>query len=55
MLALQPGEHGLTCYGGNPLACKVATAALEVLRDETLYFTNSIDNCILNIVNQQWL
>jgi len=23
-------------YGGNPLACKVATAALEVLRDEKL-------------------
>ena len=30
-----PGEHGST-YGGNPLACKVATAALEVLRDEKL-------------------
>ena len=28
-------EHGST-YGGNPLACKVATAALEVLRDENL-------------------
>ncbi|KAL3907134.1 MAG: hypothetical protein SGILL_008993 [Bacillariaceae sp.] len=35
MLTLQPGEHGST-YGGNPLACKVATAALEVLRDEKL-------------------
>lgn len=35
MLTLNPGEHGST-YGGNPLACKVATAALEVLRDENL-------------------
>ena len=35
MLTLNPGEHGST-YGGNPLACKVATAALEVLRDEKL-------------------
>jgi ornithine--oxo-acid transaminase len=35
MLTLRPGEHGST-YGGNPLACRVATAALEVLRDENL-------------------
>eukprot|EP00934_Nitzschia_sp_Nitz4_P001949 Nitzschia sp. Nitz4//scaffold75_size92586//71270//72674//NITZ4_004866-RA/size92586-snap-gene-0.52-mRNA-1//1//CDS//3329557738//1949//frame0 len=35
MLLLNPGEHGST-YGGNPLACKVAIAALEVLRDEKL-------------------
>lgn len=35
MLQLKPGEHGST-YGGNPLACKVAKAALEVLRDEKL-------------------
>jgi len=35
MLTLRPGEHGST-YGGNPLACKVATAALEVLRNEKL-------------------
>ena len=35
MLQLKPGEHGST-YGGNPLACKVATAALQVLRDENL-------------------
>ena len=34
-MILKPGEHGST-YGGNPLACKVATAALEVLRDEKL-------------------
>mmetsp|Transcript_68843 Transcript_68843/g.151724 ORF Transcript_68843/g.151724 Transcript_68843/m.151724 type:complete len:446 (+) Transcript_68843:121-1458(+) len=35
MLTIRPGEHGST-YGGNPLACQVATAALEVLRDENL-------------------
>lgn len=35
MLQLKPGEHGST-YGGNPLACKVAMAALQVLRDENL-------------------
>lgn len=35
MLTLKPGEH-VSTYGGNPLACKVATAAIEVLRDEKL-------------------
>ncbi len=35
MLCIKPGEHGST-FGGNPLACKVATAALEVVRDEKL-------------------
>jgi ornithine--oxo-acid transaminase len=35
VLQLKPGEHGST-YGGNPLSCKVATAALEVLREENL-------------------
>jgi ornithine--oxo-acid transaminase len=35
MLTIQPGEHGST-YGGNPLACKVAIAALEVLQQENL-------------------
>jgi ornithine--oxo-acid transaminase len=35
MLLLKPGEHGST-YGGNPLACKVAIAALQVLKDEKL-------------------
>ena len=29
MILPRPGEHGST-YGGNPLACKVARAALEV-------------------------
>ena len=35
MLCIQPGEHGST-YGGNPVACAVAKAALEVVRDEKL-------------------
>jgi ornithine--oxo-acid transaminase len=35
MLVIKPGEHGST-YGGNPLACKVAIAALEVLKEEDL-------------------
>ncbi len=35
MLTIKPGEHGST-YGGNPLACKVAMAALEVLRSENM-------------------
>ena len=35
MLTIKPGEHGST-YGGNPLACAVATEALKVLVDENL-------------------
>ena len=35
MLTIKPGEHGST-YGGNPLACKVAMTALDVLIDENL-------------------
>jgi len=35
MLCIQPGEHGST-YGGNPLACRVAMAALQVVEDENL-------------------
>jgi ornithine--oxo-acid transaminase len=35
MNLIAPGEHGST-YGGNPLACKVAITALEVLKDEDM-------------------
>jgi len=35
MDCIRPGEHGST-YGGNPLACAVATVALQVVRDEKL-------------------
>jgi len=35
MLTLKPGQHGST-FGGNPLGCKVAMAALQVLIDEKL-------------------
>jgi ornithine--oxo-acid transaminase len=35
MLTIKPGEHGST-YGGNPLACKIAITALEVLREENM-------------------
>ena len=35
MLSIKPGEHGST-FGGNPLACRVAMAALEVVQEEQL-------------------
>ncbi|ANE49760.1 ornithine--oxo-acid transaminase [Flavisolibacter tropicus] len=35
MLSIKPGEHGST-YGGNPLACKVSIASLEVLKEENM-------------------
>ena len=35
MMTIKPGEHGST-YGGNPLACCVAIAALQVLKDENM-------------------
>ncbi len=35
MLTIKPGEHGST-FGGNPVAARVAIAALEVVKDEKL-------------------
>ncbi len=35
MLCIKPGEHGST-FGGNPLACAVGIAALEVIKNEGL-------------------
>ena len=35
MLVVEPGTHGST-YGGNPLDCAVAVAALEVVKEENL-------------------
>ena len=35
MLCIKAGEHGST-FGGNPLACKVAQSALEVIIEEDL-------------------
>ena len=35
MMTIKPGEHGST-FGGNPLGCKVAMAALEVAVEENL-------------------
>ena len=60
MLAIKPGQHGST-FGGNPLACKVAIAALEVIKEENLaenaenlgnYFRQEIQKIVdeLNII-----
>ena len=35
MLTIQPGEHGST-FGGNPVAARVAVAALDVVKEENL-------------------
>ncbi|MFP5471225.1 MAG: ornithine--oxo-acid transaminase [Bacteroidia bacterium] len=35
MMVMKPGQHGST-FGGNPLAAKVAMAALDVVKDEKL-------------------
>ncbi len=60
MLCIKPGEHGST-YGGNPLACSIATAALEVIIEEKLaekadylgaLFRNEIQNWSVPIIKK---
>lgn len=46
MLTIKPGQHGST-YGGNPLACKVALAAMKVVEDESLVENSHILGKIL--------
>ena len=41
MLTIRPGEHGST-YGGNPLGCEVAMAALQVIKDENLCHNSEV-------------
>ncbi len=35
MLTIKPGQHGST-FGGNPLACRIAMEAMDILTDEKL-------------------
>ncbi len=35
MLTIKPGQHGST-YGGNPMACAVCMASLDVIKEENL-------------------
>lgn len=51
MLSIKPGEHGST-FGGNPLGCKVAMAALQVRLTDTFGYSqvsvcNSSSNQVL--------
>jgi len=57
MLTILPGQHGST-FGGNPLAARVAVAALEVLKEENLaanaeklgeYFRNEMQKLVDDI------
>lgn len=44
MLTIKPGEHGST-FGGNPIACQVAMAALEVTIG--VHFISSSHVCLI--------
>jgi len=46
MLTIKPGDHGST-YGGNPLACRVAITALQVLKDEGMAENAAIQGAYL--------
>ena len=58
MMCIKPGEHGST-YGGNPLANKVAIAALEVVRHEKLaenaYHLGEIFRRELNLIDSSMI
>ena len=66
MLCIKPGEHGST-FGGNPIASKVAIAALKVIKEEKLeenaerlgkIFSDefsSIKSDMIELVRGKWL
>jgi len=66
MLCIKPGEHGST-YGGNPIAAKVAIAALDVIQEENLAYNaekmgkifrkrlKSIDSDLIEIIRGKGL
>ena len=41
MMCIKPGQHGST-YGGNPLGCKIAMTAVQVVLDEKLAENSAI-------------
>ncbi len=60
MMNIKPGEHGST-FGGNPLGCKVAMAALQIIKDENLvynafylgkYFRNELEKIKHPLIKQ---
>jgi ornithine--oxo-acid transaminase len=53
MNILQPGEHGST-FGGNPLACAIAQAALKVLVEEGLIENAASILGIKSKIDQTW-
>jgi ornithine--oxo-acid transaminase len=53
MNILQPGEHGST-FGGNPLACAIAQAALKVLVEEGLIENAASILGIKSKIDQIW-
>jgi len=58
MLTIKPGEHGST-YGGNPIAARVAMAAIDVIIDENLVENSNLMGEIfrreMNAVNSKMI
>lgn len=52
MLTIKPGEHGST-YGGNPLGCRVAMAALQVNLDSMLLLLYELTNTVIDLKHQR--